>query len=556
MNRYKKYKAWRNARRISQGVFLLLFFYLLLKTSVDNIGSPDDLPKISAPVGFFLEIDPLVAIFSVLASHELYRNLIWSLALIIGTLFIGRFFCGWICPMGTINQMIASLRYGRTKGKKRLDANRYQPYQRWKYAILAVLFGAAICTSLQVGLMDPIVLLTRSMSLTIIPAYNVVMQSAMGWRSSTAAGFLAPIVHAVAGAAQFLSLRAHPVYFSGGVVIAVIFFAILLANRLITRFWCRGLCPLGALLGVFSRFSIFGMEKFESLCTDCNKCALECQGGDDPQPGYAWRQSECHLCLNCVASCPESGIDFTFFPSLEHTRQPADIKRRAVLTTMVGGLAAVPILRAETGLKKGSDPTLVRPPGSLIEEEFLSRCVRCGECMNVCPNNALQPTGMQAGLEGIWSPILMPRIGYCEPTCVLCSQVCPTGAIDELTEKEKAWVPVKGQAKTAGPPVRIGTAFYDVGRCLPWAMATECIVCEEWCPTSPKAIYFEEVEVQNRRGDFVLLKRPHVDPNLCVGCGACTFACPIKGDPAIYIANVGETRNPRNAILLKAKQPQ
>jgi polyferredoxin len=540
MNRYKTYRAWRMARRISQGVFLALFLVLLLKTSFDSIASPSELPRISAPVGFFLEIDPLIALLSLLASHELYRHLLWSVAIVVGTLFIGRFFCGWICPMGTINHMLAAIKSGRSKGKKRLDANRYKPYQRWKYGILMAMLGAALFTSLQVGVLDPIALLTRSLSLTITPAWNTLFHSLPGWANG-------PVTRA-------LALRSNAVYFQGGLFIVLLFGAILIANRFITRFWCRGLCPLGAFLGVFSRFAIFGMEKHPSLCTDCNKCALNCQGGDDPQPGYSWRQSECHLCLNCVADCPEAGISFRFFPGLDHTLKPADIRRRAVLATFAGGLAAVPLMRSEPGVKKGGDPALVRPPGSLAEEAFLARCVRCGECMNVCPNNALQPTVFEAGFEGMWSPILKPRIGYCEPTCVLCGQVCPTGAIDELTEREKAWVPVKGQEKTSGPPVRIGTAFYDLGRCLPWAMATECIVCEEWCPTSPKAIYFEEVEVMKRNGDFVTLKRPHVDPNLCVGCGACTYACPIKGAPAIYIANVGETRNPGNAILLKAKR--
>jgi ferredoxin len=85
-------------------------------------------------------------------------------------------------------------------------------------------------------------------------------------------------------------------------------------------------------------------------------------------------------------------------------------------------------------------------------------------------------------------------------------------------------------------------------------MATQCIVCEEWCPVSPKAIYFDEVEAVTREGDLVMLKRPHVDPQLCIGCGACAFACPVKGDPAIYVRGVGETRNPGNKIVLQQKE--
>ena len=152
--------------------------------------------------------------------------------------------------------------------------------------------------------------------------------------------------------------------------------------------------------------------------------------------------------------------------------------------------------------------------------------------MKVCPNNALHPAFVQAGLEGLWTPVLVPRIGYCEPNCVLCGQVCPTGAIWELTEAEKlgsagtapaentgagAGGPAAGSASpnadpAAGAPVKIGTAFYDRGRCLPWAMATECIVCEEWCPTSPKAITLQPADVVDSQGAVVSVRQPSVDP--------------------------------------------
>ena len=192
--------------------------------------------------------------------------------------------------------------------------------------------------------------------------------------------------------------------------------------------------------------------------------------------------------------------------------------------------------------------------------------------MKVCPNNALHPATLEGGVEGLWTPVLVPRIGYCEPNCVLCSQVCPTGAIWEITVAEKTGTRARARAAAGSnaasanrerrpgasvAPIRIGTAFYDRGRCLPWAMATECIVCEEWCPTSPKAIYLVPAEVVDRaRRRRRRCKQPYVDPKLCTGCGACEYACPIKGSPAIYVTSAGETRSKTNQFLLKENQPR
>jgi len=154
---------------------------------------------------------------------------------------------------------------------------------------------------------------------------------------------------------------------------------------------------------------------------------------------------------------------------------------------------------------------------------------------------------MEVGLEGMWSPILIARIGYCEPTCTLCGQVCPTGAIEELTVKEKV-----GDEKTAANC--IGTAFIDRGRCLPWAMGRPCIVCEEWCPTTPKAIYLKEETVINQKGEEVKVKQPYVEPDLCTGCGACEYACPVINKAAIYITSIGESRSDKNQIILESKK--
>ncbi len=272
---------------------------------------------------------------------------------------------------------------------------------------------------------------------------------------------------------------------------------------------------------------------------------MRCQGGDDPIGGVPWRQPECHLCLNCIDECPEHGLQFKFFPAQKSIG--TNLQRRKVLTGLAAGAAVVPLLRSTPGFAVERQERLLRPPGALDEEYFLSRCIRCGECMKVCPNNALHPALTEAGLEGLWTPVMVPRIGYCESSCVLCSEVCPTGAIWEITAKEKGWeTRVAGDAK----PISLGTAFFDRGRCLPWAMATPCIVCEEWCPTSPKAIYLQPAAVADAEGHLVQVKQPLIDPHLCVGCGACEYACPVQDRPAVYVTSVGESRSRTNQILL------
>jgi polyferredoxin len=536
-------------RRLSQIVFFALFLLHLRTEFLASLPVATGTAPLPYPVSIFLQSDPLVAISNALSTRALYKGLFWSLTIIISTLFLGRFFCGWICPLGTLNHFFSNLKSERKRGKQLIESNRYKRWQTLKYYLLIALLVSALFGGQFLAILDPISLTVRSLGLSLLPGMNYGLSAALEGLQHSPVGpvrFAAEVLHFLLEATV---LNFKQPYFRQGFFVGLIFITVLALNFRITRFWCRALCPLGALLGLLSRWSILGLEKHAGSCEDCNRCLLHCQGGDDPIPGVPWRRSECHLCFNCVADCPKAGIKFKFFPATPTTIEGPNLTRRRVLTSIAAGAAALPLFRSVPGLAVQRDPRLIRPPGALDEKEFLRRCIRCGECMKACPTDALHPTLAEAGIEGIWTPTLVPRIGYCEPSCVLCSQVCPTGAIWKTNSRDKGWV--QEQAEPSSKPIRIGTAFFDRGRCLPWAMATQCIVCEEWCPTSPKAIYLRPAEVADANGTIKRVLQPYLDPQRCVGCGVCEFACPVQVHPAVYVTSIGETRSATNQILLK-----
>lgn len=512
----------KTTRRITQGLFLLLFLFLFLQT--ESKGQDE----LGYPIRLFLDFDPLLFLSTLLASHHVPKAFFLSLILVAATALLGRVFCGWVCPLGTLNNMVGAMKRWPSRAPAR-------DWHRVKYYLLIGLLVTSIFTFQLVGIFDPLSLTVRSFALGIYPAFNFALNGFLDVLYAVDNGGVTAAADKVYSLLGGTVLAFQQPYFRQAVPITGLFLLILALNLVERRFWCRHLCPLGAMLGLLSRFSLLKRSVSEG-CDGCGACNIHCQGDALPHEEEKWKPTECFYCWNCDDPCPQNPVRFGF--SLKSAPAGPDLGRRKILSAAFAGAASAAILRTTPAfmpMKPG--PLLIRPPGSLPEEDFLAKCVKCGECMKVCTTNGLQPTFLEAGLEGIWSPILVPRIGYCEYQCTLCGQVCPSGAIRRLAVQEKV-------------QFRIGTAMIDKGRCLPYAHSTPCIVCEEVCPTPTKAIWFEETTVANRDGDPVDVKQPHVDLDLCIGCGICETKCPVIDRPAIYVTSIGESRSRDNQLLL------
>jgi len=524
-------------RRVVQLVFLVLFVALVLYA---RPRPGDASPWLKA---FFL-VDPLVLLSTMLSARAVVYAALGSLAVLALTAALGRVFCGWFCPLGSLHAAV-----GWCCEKLKINRRRrehWSPWQRAKYYVLAGLLIMALCGSHWVAIFDPLVFFYRSLTTAVLPGVQWAAEE-----TSTAVYRADPHV----GGAHLTTLT-EPVYkllrnnvfvverqaFLGGGLILAIFLATLALNAYRRRWWCRYVCPLGAMLGAFAWRPLL-RRRSNPACNQCDLCAHGCHGASSGTPGAEWKAAECFVCMNCTKQCRREAVAFQLQSPLQQVpaHETVSLSKRALLGSAVGGVALLAGFR-NSSEARGSrfNADLLRPPGARPEREFLQRCLSCGLCMKVCPTGGLQPTLWEAGLEGIWTPQLVPRIGQCEYNCNLCGQVCPTEAIQPLPIAEKQ-------------KVKIGLASFDVMRCIPYAYGRECMVCEEHCPIPDKAIYFQEVEVLDRGGAKKTIKQPHVDPEKCIGCGICENVCPYRDRPAIRVASSNETRAADNQPILPSE---
>jgi polyferredoxin len=496
-------RRWTTLRKVVQYIALITFVTLFVWSR--RGAWPAWLVNIP------MRLDPLIVLAHAMASRTLFISSALALITVALTLALGRAWCGWLCPLGTTLDLIP-LRRRRNQGEGSSDM-----WRRAKYILLLTILGAALLTNLTLMIFDPLTILFRTLTVSLWPALDQIVSVAEIALYQVPP--LQPAVSAFDGLVRPTILPPQPVFYRYATLYAVVFLSVILLNLVAQRAWCRYLCPLGALLGLLSKIAIVRRE-VSNDCTQCGVCTRACPTGTiQPEKGYASDPSECTMCLECVAACPKSAAQFPAHLSRAGW-EPYDPGRRQALASLGFAVVGVGLLRSDM-VGGRSHPYLIRPPGSQ-ENNMLAKCIRCGECMRACPTSALQPAVAEAGLEGLWTPILAPRLGYCDYSCNACGQVCPVEAIPPLSLEEK-----RAQV--------IGQAYIDQNRCIPWADNVDCIVCEEMCPVADKAIRLEEVEASTADGQLVRVQRPHVIRERCIGCGICEYKCPLNGQAAIRV---------------------
>lgn len=511
----KRRKKGVIARRCSQSFFLFVFLFLFVKTDYNGTDQLD------SGVNLLFRLDPFLAGCVMLGAKVVIALFVPALFVILLTLITGRGFCGWFCPMGSLLDIYNRLRPGKASSN-----TTYFP--RVSSVLLVFLLVASLCGFGIAGYFDPFSILVRAMTQALYPVLNSITVEFFTFTYHQLPPFLNWFTEPVYAFLQKTILPSEQKLFQLAYLSLAILFLVFFLERWHRRFFCRNICPLGVMLGIFGKYSLLTPRSGDEECKACRICSKTCRMGAIDETREIDLFS-CNLCYECVEKCPRQIIQFSFAKK-QATQSRVFIGRRQFITAALAGLFLPSVKSIET-LAQSPDPLLIRPPGAVAEKQFLSMCIRCGECLQVCIGNALQPALFQAGIDGMFSPVVVARNGYCEFNCTLCGQVCPTGAIEQLPVEEKR------QRK-------IGHAWFDRNRCLPYAKATSCMVCEEHCPTPEKAIRFKDAEVENNDGQVIQIKQPYLVDKFCIGCGICETKCPLPGRAAIYVTSGGEHRHP------------
>jgi len=429
-------------------------------------------------------------------------GLIFFVFLMVLTLLFGRVYCSTLCPLGIYQDIVTRVaNWFRPKKKRLLHYDK--PYNRVRYGILIVvgLFFAA-GTTLPLALLDP--------------------YSNWGRISNELIGKSEQLIHN--GLAEIFpkTVFYRPIaYFAIGVFLFA--FLILLLVTILSAFrgrlYCNTVCPVGAFLGLTSKFSLLKPIIDTELCNNCKLCSMKCKSQCIDIDTHNVDETRCVACLNCMATCKKEAISYRFAWKkrpveneivLKHNRAG---RRRAILTMGVMGTAIT--ARAFNWVSPVGGSTKITgiiPPGGISLKNLKLKCTGCQACISACPNEIIRPSVMEYGIDGMFLPVISFEHHFCAYDCNICTTVCPNGALLPLKLEEKK-------------QVQLGVARFYIDRCIPNTNGTDCGACDEHCPT--KAVSMVPF------GDG--LRIPEVNTELCLGCGGCEYICPVQPHKAIIV---------------------
>lgn len=470
----------RYARQFLAGIVLLLFLLLFL-------GGEETALKLR-PALLYLQFAPSLLKFIALGAGGMAVGWLLILAL---TLLTGRVYCSVLCPLGILQDGVGFL--ARLIRRQRPKFGYQRPHWPLRYGILLLTMISAILGSMSVlNLFEPYSLFGRVTQHIVKPGVVAVNNAIVDVLEKFRVYSLPiqpkmPIVSVTAAATL-------------GAALLIVVMAALRG-----RLYCQTLCPVGTLLGMFSKFAAAQIRIDESACTSCKRCERACRAGCIDAAAKTVDMSRCVVCFDCVVQCPTTAIAYRFADKPAVSAPVDASKRKFLLGSAAAGaalLASIPLRFLTKPALAASAPAPVTPPGSGSRAQFAERCTACHLCVSACPTRVLRPAWLAYGLQGVMQPRMDYATGYCNYDCNVCGQVCPTGAILPLPLAEKQLT-------------QIGQARLHEDRCVVYRRHEDCAACAEVCPTH--AVYTVE-----RNG----VRYPVTNLEFCIGCGACEYVCP------------------------------
>ena len=434
--------------------------------------------------------------------------------LLVLTLLFGRVYCSVICPLGVMQDIISWI-HGKTKKKNRFRFN-YSPAINWlRYGVLA-LFIIALIAGLHslVALVAPYSAYGRIASNLLAPVYQF-GNNFFAWIAERAGSY--------AFYSTEVWIRSGATFAVAAATFAVV--AVLAWKH--GRTWCNTICPVGSVLGLFSRFSVFAPVIDTEKCRNCGLCGKQCKSSCINMKEHEIDYSRCVACMDCIETCKEGAIHYACRYGKKGSPSPAqgnvDKSKRAFLVSSAIATTAVAAkaqeMKVDGGLaeiERATKPerqTRIVPAGSLSLKNFADHCTACQLCVSVCPNQVLRPS---TSLMTLMQPEMSYERGYCRPECTKCSDVCPAGAIRPISVEEKS-------------STQIGHAVVCLDNCVVNTDEVSCGNCARHCPAGAISM------VRKNPDDPKSLRIPVVNEERCIGCGACENLCPARPFTAIHV---------------------